>query len=131
MTEKEWVRMSKFLSLILRHKPEEIGLTLQPGGWVKVDALLQGLAAAGRPLTRAELTQIVQTCEKRRYSFDPTGKRIRANQGHSAEVDLGLRPAVPPDVLYHGTAARLMEAITASGGLKKMQRHHVHLSADA
>ncbi len=130
MTEKDRVRASKFLSLVLRHKPEEIGLTLESGGWVDVDVLLKALARAGRPLSRGDLAEIVATCEKRRYSFDEAGKRIRANQGHSVEVDLALIPALPPDMLYHGTAARFMGAISAGGGLRKLKRHHVHLSAD-
>jgi putative RNA 2'-phosphotransferase len=123
------VRASKFLSKYLRHAPDKLGLTLAPGAWVSVAALLAAAARHGMPLTRAELDEVVARNNKRRFSYDETGERIRANQGHSVAVDLQLEPAVPPDLLYHGTGERTAEAIRREG-LRKMRRHHVHLSPD-
>jgi putative RNA 2'-phosphotransferase len=122
------VRVSKYLSLHLRHQPEKLGLTLQPGGWVVVAELLAACQREGFAITRDELNEVVATNDKKRFSFDPTGLKIRANQGHSVEVDLQLQPQVPPAVLYHGTPERSSAEILAQG-LKKMSRHHVHLSA--
>jgi putative RNA 2'-phosphotransferase len=121
------VRISKFLSKHLRHAPEALGLTLAPGGWVEVDALLVGCERKGLPITRDQLDEVVAENDKQRFSFDETGTRIRANQGHSTEVDLQLEPRTPPDVLYHGTAASALATIRRDG-LKRMSRHHVHLS---
>lgn len=124
------IRQSKFLSLVLRHEPEKVGLTLDPQGWVGVDELLRAFAARGRGLTRDQLETIVSTSDKQRFAFSPDGTRIRANQGHSVEgVDLNLPPAAPPEILFHGTADRFLESIRASG-LIKGARHHVHLSAE-
>lgn len=117
-------RLSKRLSYYLRHAPGEIGLTLEPGGWVSVDALVAALE-----ITRAELEDVVAWNPKQRFAFDETGARIRANQGHSVEIDLQLTSAEPPAVLYHGTGERAVEAILREG-LLRMERHHVHLSAD-
>ena len=130
MTEDRLVRVSKFLSRHLRHAPEDLGLTLAPGGWVGVDDMLTACARKRMPLSRAELDEVIARNDKRRFSFDDTGARIRANQGHSVPVDLGLSEAAPPDVLYHGTGHRPVDAILREG-LKRMNRHHVHLSADA
>lgn len=130
MDHKHQVRVSKFLSKYLRHAPGEIGLTLEPGGWVAVDLLLAAATRHGCPVTRIELDEIVATSDKQRFAFDETNTRIRANQGHSVDVDLELDPADPPEVLYHGTAEAVLPAILA-GGLLKMRRHHVHLSRDA
>jgi putative RNA 2'-phosphotransferase len=116
-------KLSKYLSYHLRHAPQEIGLTLEPGGWVQIEDLLK----AKRSLTRADLEQVVATCPKQRFSIE--GTKIRANQGHSVEVDLRLEPMGPPEILYHGTAGKAVEIIL-SLGLEKMARHHVHLSAD-
>jgi putative RNA 2'-phosphotransferase len=130
MDEKRRVRVSKYLSKHLRHAPERLGLTLAPGGWVEVASLL---AAADRdrfPISRDELEEVVRTSEKQRFAFDATRERIRANQGHSVEVDLQLEPAVPPDVLYHGTGEGSVPAILRDG-LERMERHHVHLSLTA
>jgi putative RNA 2'-phosphotransferase len=121
--------ISKFLSKYLRHAPEDLGLTLQPGGWVQVVDLLDAAGRAGFSITRAELRQCVEINDKQRFSFDDTGGRIRANQGHSVEVDLQLEEKVPPDVLYHGTVARFLPTIWADG-LNRGTRHHVHLSKD-
>lgn len=118
---------SRFLSYVLRHAPEAIGLRLDPQGWVAVDELLAALAAHGRPTTRAELDEIVRTSDKQRFAR--RGDRIRANQGHSIAVDLALPPQVPPAVLYHGTVARALGSIRREG-LLKGSRTHVHLSAD-
>lgn len=123
------VRISKLLSLYLRHQPQALGLTLEPGGYVPVDALLAGLAREGLPLTREQLAEVVARSDKQRFAFDETGARIRANQGHSAPVDLQLAPAAPPPRLYHGTVAAALPAIRDSG-LRPMARHHVHLSPD-
>lgn len=129
MGEQNRVKISKFLSLILRHKPEEAGLTLDEHGWVNVTDLIKACAGAGRPFTLSELQEVVETNDKKRFVFDVTGERIRASQGHSVEVDLEFEKKTPPEILYHGTAEQNVEAIMA-GGLKKMKRHHVHLSAE-
>jgi putative RNA 2'-phosphotransferase len=123
------VQASKYLARHLRHAPGAIGLVLEPGGWVEIDRLLAACASHGVVLTRSELEAIVQSSDKQRFAIDPGGTKIRANQGHSVDVDLGLAPADPPATLYHGTAARNADAI-AAGGLSKMARHHVHLSLD-
>ena len=123
------VRVSKFLSLVLRHDPGKAGLTLDSAGWVAVDALLRGCAAAGCPLSRGELEDVVRGSDKQRFAFSADGLRIRANQGHSVEVELDYVPQTPPELLFHGTATRFLESIRARG-LVKGERHHVHLSAD-
>lgn len=123
------VKISKYLSKHLRHQPERLQLTLQPGGWVAVDELLAACAAHNFPLTRAELDEVVAGSDKQRFAFDETGRLIRANQGHSVDVDLQLDPAQPPAVLYHGTNEQNVPLII-EGGLHKMSRHHVHLSPD-
>lgn len=122
-------RISRFLSLVLRHDPGKIGLRLDSGGWATVDALLAGMARSGFALDRAALDHLVATDNKQRYVFDETGTRIRASQGHSLDVDLGLTPTVPPDRLFHGTVDRVLDSIAAEG-LRPMNRHHVHLSPD-
>lgn len=130
MDEKRRTKISKFLSLILRHQPEAIGLRLEENGWVKVDDLITACAKNGRVFTRPELDEVVETNDKKRFSFDETGKKIRANQGHSLEVEIEFERKTPPDKLYHGTAEKNVRLIFEHG-LKKMNRHHVHLSADA
>jgi putative RNA 2'-phosphotransferase len=129
MDDKRKVRVSKFLSRILRHAPEAVGLTLEAGGWVLVTDLLTSATRAGMSITREELAEIVRSSDKQRFAFDDAGTKIRANQGHSVEVDLQLEPADPPAELYHGTAERNLTAILRDG-LLKMARHHVHLSPD-
>lgn len=129
MTDKDIVRTSKFLSLILRHEPERVGLKLGDAGWVGVDELLQAVNRHGVALTLDQLTHIVATSEKKRYAFSGDGVRIRANQGHSVEVDLQYPPQTPPEILYHGTATRFVDGIRQHG-LQKMGRHDVHLSAE-
>src|SRR5688572_16978642 len=128
MDGKRRVRVSKYLSLHLRHQPEKIGIELQPGGWVLVEDLLAASANDHFPISPAELIEVVSTSDKQRFSFDESGLRIRANQGHSTEVDLQLEECAPPPVLYHGTAEHCLSGIFADG-LRKMKRHHVHLSA--
>lgn len=123
------VRRSKRLSLVLRHRPESVGVTLDPHGWVDVDALLRGLAAHGTPMTRDELDRVVVGNDKQRFEWDLESDRIRARQGHSVAVELDLDPATPPDVLFHGTPVRNLEPILRDG-LHRARRHHVHLSAD-
>ena len=120
-------RVSKYLSKYLRHAPDELGLTLQPGGWVPVDDLLSAAGRHGFPISYDELVEVVETNDKQRFSFDASGELIRANQGHSVEVDLQLEEREPPEVLYHGTVERFLPSILA-GGLNKGKRHHVHLS---
>lgn len=129
MNDKKRVRASKFLSKHLRHDPAGIGLTLEDGGWIGVDALLDGCRKAGVVLSPDDLALIVATSDKQRFAFDETGTRIRANQGHSVEIDLQLEPTSPPAVLYHGTPEAAIPAIL-SEGLRRMRRHHVHLSPD-
>ncbi len=121
-------RVSKQLSLVLRHAPESIGITLDAAGWVAVDDLLAALDRHGSQVSRLVLDQVVADSDKRRFAFDETGTRIRASQGHSVTVDLGLTPTDPPPVLYHGTVAAALPSI-AEDGLRPMHRHHVHLSA--
>jgi putative RNA 2'-phosphotransferase len=126
------VGLSKRLSYVLRHRPDSVGLTLDPNGWVAVDDLLAALAAHGRRVTRADLDAVVAGNDKRRFAVEagPGGRdRIRASQGHSVPVDLGLTPVAPPPVLYHGTSATAVGSIRADG-LRKGRRHHVHLSGD-
>ena len=118
---------SKFLSLVLRHKPETVGVTLDDAGWIDVDTLLGACAKHRRVIPRERLEQIVATSDKQRFAFSEDRRRIRANQGHSVEVELGYAPAEPPELLYHGTPEGAVEAIRGEG-LKKMARHHVHLS---
>jgi putative RNA 2'-phosphotransferase len=129
MDPKQAIRRSKFLSRHLRHTPAAIGLQLQEGGWVGVNELLAACAAHGVPISRAQLAELVAGSDKQRFAFAAEGTRIRAQQGHSVAVDLQLAPAVPPAVLYHGTAPAAVPAIRRDG-LQKMQRHHVHLSPD-
>lgn len=119
---------SKFLSLILRHKPQIVGLQLDEHGWAEVDDLIRKFNRR-RPLDRPTLEKIVAEDEKQRYSFSADGKLIRANQGHSISVDLELEELEPPKILYHGTAERFGSSIIAQGLLKK-SRLYVHLSAD-
>ncbi|MDH6226108.1 RNA 2'-phosphotransferase [Streptomyces sp. MJP52] len=125
--DRRMVKVSKYLSRHLRHQPDRIGITLDPGGWVEIDALLAAAAAHGFPIGRDELDHAVAANDKRRFAVE--GTRIRASQGHTVEVDLGLEPAAPPPFLYHGTVARNLDPIRAEG-LRPMSRHDVHLSAD-
>ena len=112
---------------MLRHEPQRAGIALDESGWVAVDELLAGCRRAGQVISPEELREIVRTSDKQRFALSPDGTRIRANQGHSVEVELGYEPATPPEVLYHGTAEKYVESIRRQG-LIKGARHHVHLS---
>ncbi len=120
---------SKFLSLILRHEPQKYGIVLDEAGWTDIDKLLDALHGHGVEMTRKQLDELVASSDKQRFALSPDGLRIRANQGHSVQVELGLPAETPPKLLYHGTIEAVMPGIRASG-LVKGQRHHVHLSAD-
>ncbi|MFJ8541720.1 RNA 2'-phosphotransferase [Streptomyces sp. NPDC093586] len=127
MDDRRAVKVSKYLSKHLRHQPGHIGLTLDEAGWVEIDTLIAAAAAHGFRITRQELDHVVATNDKRRFAVE--GTRIRASQGHSVDVELGLPSAAPPPYLYHGTVARALDAIRAEG-LRPMNRHDVHLSPD-
>src|SRR6476661_3251502 len=129
MTERETIRTSKFLSLVLRHEPERIGLRLDAAGWVGVNELLGALNQHRTSLTLDQLRHVVATSDKKRFAFSEDGLRIRASQGHSVEVDLQYAPQTPPELLYHGTAETFLDSIRQTG-LQNMDRHHVHLSAE-
>src|SRR6266699_6724490 len=110
MNDKEIIRTSKFLSLVLRHEPERVGLKLGEAGWVGVDELLKAVNSHGVSLTLDQLKHIVATSDKKRFAFSEDGQRIRASQGHSLEVDLKYPPQTPPEILYHGTAVRFLDS---------------------
>ncbi|WP_082814514.1 RNA 2'-phosphotransferase [Collimonas fungivorans] len=128
--QKKFESGSKFLSLVLRHKPEQIGLILDSEGWASVDELVKLSNANGQSFDRQTIEAIVAESDKQRFALSRDGLRIRANQGHSVNVSLGLEPIVPPDTLYHGTASRFLPSIELSG-LHSAQRLKVHLSSDA
>jgi putative RNA 2'-phosphotransferase len=123
------VKVSKYLAKYLCHAPHELGLELQPGGWVPVDDLLAAAEKNGFPISYDELVECVETNDKQRFAFDVSGELIRANQGHSVEVDLQLEEREPPEFLYHGTVERFLPSILEEG-LIRGKRHHVHLSKD-
>lgn len=129
MNARDLKKVSKRLSYILRHRPDSVGLELADGGWVAVDALLDALNQSGKTLSLDLLEKVVVENDKQRFEYSEDRFRIRARQGHSADVDLGYEPADPPHVLYHGTAARFLKPIFEQG-LIKGRRHHVHLSTD-
>lgn len=124
--EQNLVKISKFLSYVLRHKPDAIGLTLDPEGWADIDELI---VKADVPIDHALLKQAVAQNDKKRFALSPDGRSIRANQGHSIKVDLGLTPTEPPETLFHGTADRFLESILDQG-LTPQNRQYVHLSQD-
>lgn len=128
MTRPEDVQISKFLSLILRHKPDAVGITLDEHGWADVDALLAGLSRT-EPCDLTRLERIVAEDEKQRYSFNEDHTLLRANQGHSIPVDVELEPLTPPPALYHGTGEKYVASIESQGLLPK-SRLYVHLSPD-
>ena len=130
LSEKETTKISKFLSLVLRHKPETIDVALDGNGWVNAELLLEKLTAAGMFIDRETLDHIVATNPKKRFASNNMADKIRASQGHSVDVELGYEPLVPPEILYHGTAIRNIDSISATG-LEKRSRQHVHLSKDA
>ncbi len=121
--------MSKFISLILRHHPEAAYIELDEHGWADVDKLIKGIKRTGKKMNMELLEEIVRTDNKQRYSFNEDKTRIRANQGHSISVDVGLKEQEPPVFLYHGTAVGFYQRIQEQG-LKPMRRLYVHLSKD-
>jgi putative RNA 2'-phosphotransferase len=123
------IKLSKFLSLVLRHSPQTIGLTLDAQGWADIAELIDKADQAGQKLDTDLLMRLVRDSDKQRFTLSPDGSRIRAAQGHSVPVDLGLAAVEPPAILYHGTALTNLEAIL-SEGLKPGKRQQVHLSAD-
>ncbi|MGV4414764.1 RNA 2'-phosphotransferase [Chryseobacterium sp. T1] len=129
MTEPQKKKISKFLSLILRHQPETIDLTLDENGWANVDELKAKCSKHNVDFTVEELNEIVETNDKKRFIFNEDKSKIRANQGHSIAVDLALKPQQPPEFLYHGTAQNNVESILKKG-IEKRNRQHVHLSQD-
>lgn len=129
MNEKQRVKISKLMSLVLRHRPEVIGLELDPQGWVEIETLLIACEKHRKGISRNQLIEVVESCDKQRFAISENGQRIRASQGHSTKVELGYEPVVPPNKLFHGTVARFLPVIRQSG-LKRMKRHHVHLSTD-
>ena len=127
MSKKD--KLSVFISLVLRHKPDAAGIQLDEHGWANVEELISGINSTGRKIDMKILEEIVASDEKGRYSFNEDKSLIRANQGHSIPVDVELREQEPPEFLYHGTAERFLENIQAEG-LKPMSRLYVHLSRD-
>ena len=121
-------RTSKYLSLILRHKPEVAGIRLDEHGWANVEELIAGVNKT-LPLTRELLEEIVRTDEKQRFSFSEDKIRIRANQGHSIQVDVELEELEPPEYLWHGTGEKYRDSIEKNGLIAKT-RLYVHLSGD-
>ncbi len=126
MTDKD---LSKFLSLVLRHKPQVLGIELDTNGWTEVSILLEKMNRHGKQIDMPRLEKIVAESDKQRYAFNADKTQIRANQGHSISIDLGLQATEPPAILYHGTS-RAFEASILEKGLIKGSRHHVHLSKD-
>jgi putative RNA 2'-phosphotransferase len=129
MNAKETVKTSKFLSLVLRHEPQRVGLNLDSAGWASVAELLDAVNRHGLSLSLEELRYVVATNDKKRFAFSEDGLKIRASQGHSVEVDLKYEPEVPPEFLFHGTPEKFLAPIRATG-LNKGERHDVHLSPD-
>lgn len=130
MGSKHEEKLSRFLSLVLRHDPAAAGITVnKKGAWADVEELLRGVNASGLTIDRALLEKIVREDRKGRYSFSADRRYIRANQGHSLDVDLGFEPVAPPDVLYHGTATKSLDGIRTEG-ITKRTRQYVHLSRD-
>ncbi len=129
MNDQQLKKISKFLSLVLRHKPETIGIELDPQGWVDTEVLINKCNANRRRLDLPTLQKVVADNNKKRFAFSEDGSKIRANQGHSIKVDLAYEAIEPPTILYHGTASRFIESI-AESGLQKRNRHHVHLSSE-
>ena len=129
MNDREVVKLSRFLSGVLRHNPGKIGITLDKNGWVEVSKLLQGFKERGREVTIEDIEFIVENNNKKRFEFSEDKGSIRACQGHSIDIDLDLSPIFPPEILYHGTAIQTVKYIQ-SGGIERMSRDFVHLSAD-
>ena len=126
---KDHIRISKFLGLVLRHRPERIGIELDGQGWVSVNELLTAMRKHAFPLSLETLQAVVANNDKQRFAFSEDGTRIRASQGHSVKIDLAYQPLQPPEILFHGTARKFLPSIRQHGLIKK-RRHHVHLSPD-
>ena len=126
---KSEVQISKFLSLVLRHKPETIGIQLDQNGWADVDKLLEKSNSYGVRIDRETLNHIVATNSKKRFAFNESFDKIRASQGHSVDIELGYISQKPPEILYHGTGESSVQSILETG-LAKRNRQHVHLSSD-
>ncbi|MGD1957594.1 MAG: RNA 2'-phosphotransferase [Fulvivirga sp.] len=130
MDSKNLKRISKLMSYVLRHKPEHINVQLDENGWLEVEKLIEGInRQESIALDRATLEEVVKTNDKKRFILSDDGTKIRANQGHSIQVDLELKEIEPPEFLYHGTVSKFMKSIREEG-LMKMNRQHVHLSKD-
>ena len=127
MRKVDDITLGRFLSLVLRHKPETIGITLDKNGWADVKELIEKVKLSKRYIDMEILERIVRENNKKRYSFNEDKSKIRASQGHSIEVELNLKEMTPPKILYHGTATRFLESIKEKGILK-MNRQYVHLS---
>lgn len=127
---KNTIQISKFLSLVLRHKPETIGISMDSNGWVNVEELLAKSRRQNIHFDFKTLKEVVETNDKQRFAFNEDRTQIRANQGHSLEIDVQPEATVTPAVLYHGTVARFLGNIREQG-LQKMERQHVHLSHDS
>ncbi len=123
------IKTGRYISYLLRHHPEEAGLTIDEHGWVSVEELITAVAQSYSGFTRTELDEIVATNNKKRYSYSEDGMRIRANQGHTIAVDVELPEAQPPEILWHGTGEKYVESINRTGLIPK-SRLHVHLSKD-
>ena len=122
-------KTSKFLSYVLRHAPEAIGLALDEQGWASIEQLITCANASGRQLSRELLLEVVRTNDKQRFALSEEGLYIRASQGHSVTINLDLKPQLPPDKLYHGSAKRFLDSILKHG-IQPGNRRHVHLSLD-
>jgi putative RNA 2'-phosphotransferase len=129
ISEKEIIKQSKFLSLVLRHNPEIIGIKLDDGGWANVETLLIKMNKSGKKIDFDTLDFVVKNNNKKRFAFNEDKTKIRASQGHSIKIDLGYDPQTPPEFLYHGSAEKFVGSILKIG-IQKKGRHHVHLSAD-
>lgn len=127
--QKRYIRISRFLSYVLRHDPGSVGLSLDREGWADIPELIRAARANGMRLEMGDVWHTVRSCPKQRFSLSADRLRIRANYGHSVEIDLGLQPAIPPSVLYHGTASRSLRSIREKG-LQPRGRQYVHLSPD-
>lgn len=127
MHDRRRTHLSKLLSLVLRHQPDEFGVVLERGGWAAVDPLIAALSKKGTDLTRRELEEVVRSGEKRRFELSPDGAKVRATHGHSVQVELDHQPVAPPELLFHGTVAESLESIRKEG-LQPRDRQFVHLS---
>lgn len=129
ISDKQLTHISKFLSLVLRHKPDAIGIQLDQNGWTDVNELIEKANKYGIQFDREILNHIVATNSKKRFAFDELLYKIRASQGHSVEVELGYTNQRPPEILFHGTDEKSVQSILKTG-LEKRNRQHVHLSND-